>query len=284
MAGPTSAGAATGALPVGGLPVGALPAGMPSTLTCTGVTLGYGSQPVLADLDLAFPANRITAIIGPSGCGKSTLLRACNRLHELVPGARIAGTIRYRGQDLYAAAVDPMAVRRHIGMVFQTPNPFPRSIRDNVAFGPRLHGRRRSLARVVERSLRQAALWDEVRDHLDAPATSLSTGQQQRLCIARALAMEPDVLLLDEPCSSLDPLATLQIEALLRSLRERYTLVLVTHDLHQAARVSDWTAFLTCDPTDGDRVGRLVEFAPTATLFTRAADPRTEAYITGRFG
>jgi phosphate transport system ATP-binding protein len=253
-------------------------------LRLAGVTVRYGAVPAVVDLDLDIPEGEVTALIGPSGCGKSTLLRTLNRMNDLVRGVEVEGRVTYHGQDLYAPEVDPVVLRRHIGMVFQKPNPFPRSIYDNVAFGPRLHGVRRGLDEIVERSLRAAALWDEVSGSLDASGLALSGGQQQRLCIARAIATEPDVLLMDEPASALDPIATLKIEDLMRSLRERYTIVVVTHNLQQAARVSDWTAFLSIDLDGGSPGGRLVEFDRTETIFTAAADPRTEAYITGRFG
>jgi phosphate transport system ATP-binding protein len=240
---------------------------------------GYGPLHVLRGIDLSIASCRITAVIGPSGCGKSTFLRCLNRMHELVPGARITGQVLLRGADVYAPGVDPVGIRRRIGMVFQRPNPFPTmSILDNVVAGLRLVGirDRRHLVEVAERALRQAALWDEVKDRLQKPATALSGGQQQRLCIARALAVEPEVLLLDEPCSSLDPLSTARIEDLLRSLAHHITVVLVTHNMQQAARVSDFTAFLL----DGE----LVEHGPTDRVFTRPRDRRTEDYITGRFG
>ena len=251
-----------------------------------GLSIAYGGTPAVADIDLRIPKGEITALIGPSGCGKSTLLRALNRMNDLIDGATQTGTIRYHGEDIYAEDVDPAEVRRRIGMVFQKPNPFAMSIHDNVAFGPRLHGRRRGLDDVVEKALRGAALWDEVKDKLREPGHALSGGQQQRLCIARAIAMEPDVILMDEPASALDPIATLKIEDLMRELRGEYSIVIVTHNMQQAARVSDRTAFLTVDmdSTPGQRIGRLVEFDRTAQLFTQAADPRTEAYITGRFG
>lgn len=248
------------------------------------LSVAYGRTPAVAPLDLDIPEREITALIGPSGCGKSTLLRTLNRMNDLIPGVRIDGRVTYHGLDLYAPEVDPVVVRRHLGMVFQKPNPFPRSVYDNVAFGPRLHGVRRGLDDLVERALRDAALWDEVKDGLDRSGQALSGGQQQRLCIARALATDPDVLLMDEPASALDPLATLRIEDLMRSLRGRYTIVVVTHNLPQAARVSDWTAFLSVDLAGGGRGGELVEFDRTETLFTNASDPRTEAYLTGRFG
>jgi phosphate transport system ATP-binding protein len=250
------------------------------------VGVHYGDFTAVGDVTFDIPRGEITALIGPSGCGKSTLLRAMNRMNDLIVGARVTGELTYHGEDLYAPDVDPVEVRRRIGMVFQKPNPFPRSIYDNVAFGPRLFGRTTGLDETVERSLRAAALWDEVKDSLTRSGLALSGGQQQRLCIARALATSPDVILMDEPCSALDPIATLKIEDLMRELRGEYTIVIVTHNMQQAARVSDWTAFLSVDIDDhsGDRTGGLVEFDRTEQLFTYAADPRTEAYITGRFG
>jgi phosphate transport system ATP-binding protein len=250
------------------------------------VSVHYGGFTAVEDVTFDIPRGEITALIGPSGCGKSTLLRSMNRMNDLIVGARVTGELTYHGEDLYAPDVDPVEVRRRIGMVFQKPNPFPKSIYDNVAFGPRLFGRTKGLDETVERSLRAAALWDEVRDSLDRSGLALSGGQQQRLCIARALATSPDVILMDEPCSALDPIATLKIEDLMRDLRGEYTIVIVTHNMQQAARVSDWTAFLSVDIDDhsGDRTGALVEFDRTEQLFTYAADPRTEAYITGRFG
>ncbi len=241
----------------------------------------YGSFRAVREISLQVPRNRITALIGPSGCGKSTLLRSFNRMNDLVEGAHIEGSVRYHGVDLYADGIDPVEVRRRIGMVFQKPNPFPKSIYDNVAFGPRVAGYRGDMAELVERSLRRAALWDEVKDKLRDPGTALSGGQQQRLCIARAIAVEPDVILMDEPCSALDPIATLKIEELMHELKENYTIVIVTHNMQQAARASDLTAFLTMGE---DRAGHLVEMAPTEQLFTRPANALTESYITGRFG
>ncbi len=241
----------------------------------------YGSFRAVRDISLQIPRNKISAIIGPSGCGKSTLLRSFNRMNDLVDTAHITGTIRYHGVDLYADGVDPVEVRRRIGMVFQKPNPFPKSIYDNVAFGPKVAGFKGDMDELVERSLRRAALWDDVKDKLRQPGTALSGGQQQRLCIARAIAVEPDVILMDEPCSSLDPIATLKIEELMRELKENYTIVIVTHNMQQAARASDVTAFLTMGE---DRAGYLVEMAPTPDLFTRPAHRLTEDYITGRFG
>jgi phosphate transport system ATP-binding protein len=239
----------------------------------------YGPTHAVRGVSLGFAAHRITAVIGPSGCGKSTLLRCLNRMHELVPGARVEGRVLLDGADIYAPDVDPVAVRRRVGMVFQRANPFPTmSIYDNVAAGLRLNGvhDRRVLDNVVERSLREAALWDEVKDVMGRSGASLSGGQQQRLCIARALAVEPEVLLMDEPASALDPASTLKIEELARTLRDSLTIVLVTHNMQQAARVSDSTAFMLS--------GELVEFRPTTELFTRPKDQRTEDYITGRFG
>ncbi len=241
----------------------------------------YGSFRAVRDISLAVPKNQITAIIGPSGCGKSTLLRSFNRMNDLVDSARIEGRILYHGVDLYADGVDPVEVRRRIGMVFQKPNPFPKSIYDNVSFGPKVGGYRGSMDELVERSLRRAALWDEVKDKLKEPGTALSGGQQQRLCIARAIAVEPDVILMDEPCSALDPIATLRIEELMRELKQNYTIVIVTHNMQQAARASDVTAFLTMGE---DRAGYLVEMARTQDLFTRPTHRLTEDYITGRFG
>lgn len=246
-----------------------------------GLSCFYGSFRAVREITLQVPRNQITAIIGPSGCGKSTLLRSFNRMNDLVDGARIEGTILYHGVDLYEDGVDPVEVRRRIGMVFQKPNPFPKSIYDNVAFGPKVAGFRGNLDELVEASLRRAALWDEVKDKLRSLGTSLSGGQQQRLCIARAIAVEPDVILMDEPCSSLDPIATLKIEELMNELKRNYTIVIVTHNMQQAARASDVTAFLTMGE---DRAGHLVEMAPTEELFTRPANRLTEDYITGRFG
>jgi phosphate transport system ATP-binding protein len=228
---------------------------------------------------------RITALIGPSGCGKSTLLRSFDRMNDLVAGAKVSGQILYHGQDLYAPGVDPVEVRRRIGMVFQKPNPFPKSVYDNVAFGPRIQGRRKGLDDTVEHALTQAALWDEVKGKLKQSAYALSGGQQQRLCIARCLAVEPDVILMDEPCSALDPIATSRIEDLMADLKREYTIVIVTHNMQQAARVSEMTAFMTAEVDEhGHRVGRLVEYAATDKIFTNPSDPRTEGYITGRFG
>ena len=241
----------------------------------------YGAKQVVTDVSIDFLRNRITAIIGPSGCGKSTLLRCFNRMNDLIPTARVTGTVLFEGQDLYAATVDPTEIRYQIGMVFQRPNPFPKSIFDNVAFGPRINGFRGDLEGLVERSIRRAALWDEVKDRLKSSALGLSGGQQQRLCIARALAVEPQVILMDEPCSSLDPIATLAIEEVMRELAEEYSIIIVTHNMQQAARVSNYTAFLMVEE---DRIGVLVEFGESRQIFTNPSDERTEAYITGRFG
>ncbi len=241
----------------------------------------YGAKLVLDDISLEISAREVTAIIGPSGCGKSTYLRCFNRMNELIPIARHDGRVLFRARDVYARGVDPVEIRKRIGMVFQKPNPFPKSIYDNVAYGPRVNGYDGDLDEIVETSLRRAALWGEVKDGLRQSGLALSGGQQQRLCIARALAVKPEVILMDEPCSALDPIATTRIEDLIRDLREEYTIVIVTHNMQQAARVSDRTAFFT---VDDHGAGKLVEFADTQVLFTTPADERTEAYITGRFG
>ena len=246
----------------------------------------YGTFTAVRDITFDIPRHEITALIGPSGCGKSTVLRCLNRMNDLIVGASVSGSVVYNGEDIYADDVDPVEVRRRIGMVFQKPNPFPKSINDNIAFGPRLNGFRGDLDGLVEESLRAAALWDEVKDKLKASGLSLSGGQQQRLCIARAIAVSPDVILMDEPCSALDPIATLKIEELMLELKRDYTIVIVTHNMQQAARVSDKTAFFTVNIDDelGERTGELVEFDDTARIFTAASDQRTEDYITGRFG
>jgi len=236
----------------------------------------YGDNEAIRRISMEIPQNRIVALIGPSGCGKSTLLRCFNRMNDLVPAARVSGEVLFRGENLYADHVDPVEVRRRIGMVFQKPNPFPKSIHDNVAFGPRLYGRPDDLDAIVERSLRQAALWDEVKDRLDDSALGLSGGQQQRLCIARALAVTPEVLLMDEPASALDPIATAKIEELIQELVSDYTIVIVTHNMQQAARVSHYTAYLY--------MGELVEYGETDTIFTAPHEQMTEDYVTGRFG
>ncbi len=244
------------------------------------LTVSYGGSPAIRDVELEIYRNAITAIIGPSGCGKSTFLRALNRMHDLVPAARVEGTLLFHGVDLYADGVDPIEVRRRIGMVFQRPNPFPKSVYDNVAFGLRILGMKDDLDGRVERALTRAALWDEVKDRLGKSALGLSGGQQQRLCIARAIAVEPDVILLDEPASALDPIATAAIEDLMHELKSDYTLVIVTHNMQQAARVADMTAFFTL--VEG--AGALVEYDDTGKIFTQPSDERTEGYVTGRFG
>ena len=240
-----------------------------------------GSSGPSARFSAEVPANRVTALIGPSGSGKSTLLRSINRMNDLIPGARLEGRILYHGQDLYGPGIDAVEVRRRIGMVFQKPNPFPKSIYDNVAFGPRLSGFKGDLDALVETSLRRAALWEEVKDKLKTSGLALSGGQQQRLCIARAIATEPEIILMDEPCSALDPRATLQIEELMRELKERYTIVIVTHNMQQAARASDRTIFMTMGE---DRAGYVVEADETNRIFTQPANQLTEDYVSGRFG
>lgn len=241
----------------------------------------YGNFRAVRDVNVRVETRKITAMIGPSGCGKSTVLRAFNRMNDLVANARVEGTINYRGRNIYAANVDPVEVRRRIGMVFQKPNPFPKSIYDNVAWGAKINGYRGNLDTLVEQSLRQAALWEEVKDKLHQSAYGLSGGQQQRLCIARAIATRPEIILMDEPCSALDPIATLKIEDLMQELALNYTIIIVTHNMQQAARVSDYTAFFM---VDNQRAGHLVEFGATKSLFTKPKDKRTEDYITGRFG
>ena len=241
----------------------------------------YGPTQALRDITLAIPRNRVTAIIGPSGCGKSTLIRCLDRMNDLITGFRASGQILYHGEDINRPDADPVTLRRHIGMVFQKPNPFPKSIFDNVAFGPRVNGFRGDIRELVEGALVRAALWDEVKDKLQTSGLALSGGQQQRLCIARALAVEPDVLLMDEPCSALDPIATYRIEELISDLARDYSIVIVTHNMQQASRVSDFTAFLL---SGEERIGELVEFGVTDDVFTNPRDKRTESYITGRFG
>jgi phosphate transport system ATP-binding protein len=245
----------------------------------------YGSHLAVTDVTFDVSAREITAIIGPSGCGKSTFLRCLNRMNDFITGAKVGGSITYHGENLYDPKVDAAEVRRRIGMVFQKPNPFPKSIYDNVAYGPRINRTKSNLDDVVEEALTQAALWDEVKDKLKKSAYALSGGQQQRLCIARALAVRPDVVLMDEPCSALDPIATSRIEDLMVALKREYTIVIVTHNMQQAARVSDMTAFFTTEVgEDSNRTGRLVEFDRTQIIFTSPSDQRTEGYITGRFG
>jgi phosphate transport system ATP-binding protein len=248
-------------------------------ITARGVQVYYGDTHAIKDVDVDIPANTVTAFIGPSGCGKSTFLRCLNRMNDTIPVCRVQGDIRIDGQDIYAPRVDPVQLRAKVGMVFQKPNPFPKSIYDNVAYGPKIHGLTRSkseMDEVVEISLRRAALWDEVKDRLAAPGTGLSGGQQQRLCIARAVATSPEVLLMDEPCSALDPIATAQVEELIDELRTQFSVVIVTHSMQQAARVSQRTAFF--------HLGSLVEYGETGQIFTNPVDPRTESYITGRIG
>jgi phosphate transport system ATP-binding protein len=250
------------------------------------VSVRYSGALAIEDVTLSLGAGEITALIGPSGCGKSTFLRCLNRMNDLIPGATVEGHLSYHDQDLYAERIDPVQVRKRIGMVFQKPNPFPKSIFDNVAFGPRVQGMKGDMSETVESALRRAALWDEVKDRLKDNAYGMSGGQQQRLCIARALATNPDVILMDEPCSALDPISTGKIEELMLELKERVSIVIVTHNMQQAARVSDRTAFFTVDmdATETTRVGHLVEFAPTTLIFTTPGDERTEQYVTGRFG
>jgi phosphate transport system ATP-binding protein len=245
----------------------------------------YGSFRAIREVEISIRGQQITALIGPSGCGKTTMLRCFNRMNDLIPSARVEGKILYHGVDLYDGEVDPVEVRRRIGMVFQKPNPFPKSIYENVAFGPKVAGFKGNLDELVEKSLRKAALWDEVKDKLKDSGMALSGGQQQRLCIARAIAVEPEVILMDEPCSALDPVATLRIEELMQELVSEYTIVIVTHNMQQAARVSDRTAFFTVDVReDGQRTGILVEYDWTEKIFRNPADRRTEDYVTGRFG
>jgi phosphate transport system ATP-binding protein len=245
----------------------------------------YGDYMAVRDVSLSMGRNEITAFIGPSGCGKSTLLRCLNRMNDLIPTARVTGTITYHGVDMYGPDVDPIEVRRRVGMVFQKPNPFPKSIYDNIAYGPRVLGSKGKMDDLVEEALTRAALWDEVKDKLKQSGMALSGGQQQRLCIARCIAVNPDVILMDEPCASLDPIATAKIEDLMQELARDYTIIIVTHNMQQAARVSDRTAFFTAEVDENNvRHGRLVEYAPTATIFTNPADARTEDYISGRFG
>ena len=248
------------------------------------LTVAYGTNVAIRDVSLEIYRNVITAVIGPSGCGKSTFIRCLNRMNELVPGVRVDGAVRYHGEDLYGPQADPVEVRRRIGMVFQRPNPFPKSIYDNVAFAPKVLGLKDGLDERVEQALRRAALWDEVKDRLKRSALALSGGQQQRLCIARALAVEPEVILLDEPASALDPISTSAIEDLMHELKQDFTLVIVTHNMQQAARVADLTAFFSLEEREGDKAGVLIEYDDTAKIFTHPSDPRTEGYVTGRFG
>ena len=253
----------------------------PTVLETRDLDVYYGHFQALRSVSLAVPAKQITAIIGPSGCGKSTLLRCFNRMNDMIPSFRAEGEVLFEGRDIYERAMDVVDVRRRIGMVFQKPNPFPKSVYENVAFGARINGYEGRLDEIVQRALRRAALWDEVKDNLRQNALALSGGQQQRLCIARALAIEPEVILMDEPCSALDPVATLKIEDLMRELSRDYAIVIVTHNMQQAARVSDWTAVMMMAE---DRAGEMVEFGATREVFTNPRDRRTEDYITGRFG
>ncbi|MDT8368907.1 MAG: phosphate ABC transporter ATP-binding protein PstB [Longimicrobiales bacterium] len=248
----------------------------PPALEARKVSVHYGTTQAVREISLRIPANQVVALIGPSGCGKSTLLRCFNRMNDLVSDARVSGEVLFHGQNLYEPEIDPVEVRRRIGMVFQKPNPFPKSIYDNTAFGPRINGFKGDMDALVEESLRRAALWDEVHDRLSDSAYNLSGGQQQRLCIARTLAVRPEIVLMDEPASALDPIATQKIEELIFELKKEYTIVIVTHNMHQAARISDYTAFLY--------MGELVEFGPTDKIFTNPSEEQTEAYVTGRFG
>jgi phosphate transport system ATP-binding protein len=250
------------------------------------VTVSYADNPAVRDVTFDIARNEITALIGPSGCGKSTLIRCLNRMNDLIPTARVDGKVIYHGQDLYGPEVDAVEVRKRIGMVFQKPNPFPKSIYDNIAFGPRVLGMKGDMDEIVERALRHAAVWDEVKDRLKTNAFGMSGGQQQRLCIARCLAVAPDVILMDEPCSALDPISTGKIEDLMMDLKQEYSIVIVTHNMQQAARVSDKTAFFTVelDESGKHRSGRVVEFDDTEKIFTNPADSRTEAYVTGKVG
>jgi phosphate transport system ATP-binding protein len=250
--------------------------GRSPALEARDLSVSYGDKRAVRGISLVVPSHQVVALIGPSGCGKSTLLRCFNRMNDLVPSAKIDGEVLFHGQNLYDPGVDPVEVRRRIGMVFQKPNPFPKSVYDNTAFGPRVNGYEGDLDEIVETSLRRAALWDEVSDRLGDSAYTLSGGQQQRLCIARTLAVRPEIVLMDEPASALDPIATQRIEELIYELKKEYTIVIVTHSMQQAARVSDYTAFLY--------MGELVEYGPTDTIFTNPREERTEAYVTGRFG
>jgi phosphate transport system ATP-binding protein len=250
------------------------------------VTVSYGDKPAVSEVSMSMYRNAITALIGPSGCGKSTLIRCLNRMNDLIPSASVAGRVLYHGEDIYAAEIDAVEVRKRIGMVFQKPNPFPKSIYDNVAFGPRILGMNGDMDEIVEKALRGAALWDEVKERLETNAFGISGGQQQRLCIARCLAVEPDVILMDEPCSALDPISTGKIEDLMLELKRDYSIVIVTHNMQQAARVSDMTAFLIVklDAEEKHRQGRLVEYDVTEKIFTNPGDQRTEDYVTGKVG
>jgi phosphate transport system ATP-binding protein len=277
--------AAPGTAPTPDQATTAVPAG-PTVFTVERLSFFYGKNRALKDVDLTIRGQEITALIGPSGCGKTTFLRCLNRMNDLIPGTRVQGRIDFEGQALYSPSVKAIDIRRRIGMVFQKPNPFPKSIYDNVALAPKIFGLKGKSRTddLVEESLTKAALWDEVKQKLKDSAFSLSGGQQQRLCIARAIAIRPEVILMDEPCSALDPVATIRIEELMGDLKNEYTIIIVTHNMQQAARVSDRTAFFTVDLSDGDRTGVLVESGPTQQIFTAPTDSRTDDYITGRFG
>lgn len=245
----------------------------------------YGSSLAVRQVNLDIPKNKVVAFIGPSGCGKSTVLRCFNRMNDLIPGARISGTISFHGENLYAKTVDPVELRRRIGMVFQKPNPFPKSIYDNIAFGARINGYKGDMEELVETSLRRAAIWDEVKDKLRESGLALSGGQQQRLCIARAIAIAPEIILMDEPCSALDPISTLKVEELIHELKQQYTIVIVTHNMQQASRVSDLTAFYNAEALEGgSKVGYLVEYDRTTSIFHNPAEKATQDYVSGRFG
>jgi len=255
-----------------------------AVLKVENVNVYYGSYLAVRDVNMDIYANEVTALIGPSGCGKSTILRCFNRLNDLVAGARVEGKITYHDKDLYAKGVDPVEVRRRIGMVFQKPNPFPKSIYENIAFGARINGYQGNMDELIEQSLKQAALWDEVKDKLKESGLSLSGGQQQRLCIARGIAIQPEVILMDEPCSALDPISTLRIEELIAELKERYTIVIVTHNMQQASRVSDRTAFFNAEAIEGGKQGYLVEYDDTETIFQNPKEEATQQYVSGAFG
>ena len=260
---------------------GDMPVVKNSAILVKDLNIYYGKFHAVRDVNLAIAPNKITAMIGPSGCGKSTVLRCFNRMNDLIPSARVEGEVLFHGKNIYEEGVDPVQVRRHVGMVFQKPNPFPKSIYDNIAWGAKINGFRGNMDQLVEESLQGAALWDEVKDKLRESALGLSGGQQQRLCIARTIAVKPDIILIDEPCSALDPIATLKIEDLMRELVENYTIIIVTHNMQQAARVSDSTAFFM---VDNSRTGHLMEYGPTKEIFTKPKNKQTEDYITGRFG
>ena len=267
-------------------PAGTPPKTRESIFDLKDVSVRYSGNLAVADVNVSFARNEITALIGPSGCGKSTLIRCLNRMNDLIPAASVEGEIIYHGQNLYDPQIDPVEVRKRIGMVFQKPNPFPKSIYDNIAFGPRILGMKGNMDEIVENALRGAALWDEVKDRLSDNAFGMSGGQQQRLCIARCMAVEPDVILMDEPCSALDPISTGKIEDLMMDLKEKYSIVIVTHNMQQAARVSDMTAFLIVelDSTEKNRWGRVIEYDQTEKIFTNPADKRTEDYVSGKVG